>query len=80
MISIAHMPTLEQLIKWLAPFGVTYQNTPPHRHLIRTVMGRPKIAYLPRSLKDDDTVTATLVRSICAQLGIPPEKLGVILD
>lgn len=52
-------------------YGVTYENTPPHRHLVKRVAGRKKIAYIQPHLLESDYLVSDVLRSLCAQLEIP---------
>jgi hypothetical protein len=64
--------TLQEFIDQLRDSrGITYQNTPPHRHLTRIIDGRKKIGYIPAFVRDTDQLSPDVIRLLCSQLEIP---------
>ncbi len=84
----APMPTLEEFISWVTTqHGATVQNrviscpigTVEVKSIVRkSNNGTVKFCALPE-LKDTDKLVPTQVRSLCKQLGIPPEDFGLLL-
>jgi hypothetical protein len=61
-------------------YNVIYENTPPHRHLVRFAHGLKKIAYIQPKLQESDRLVSDVLRYLCTALEIPLDDFRFYLN